>query len=114
MNRGLVTGTAVVALGGNAITAEGQAGTYEEQRANADVMAGSICELLDDGWRVVIVHGNGPQIGNLAIQQESGRDLVPEMPLFALGAMTQGQLGSLITLALQRCCRGRRSVVGLL
>jgi carbamate kinase len=114
MNRGPVTGTAVVALGGNAITAEGQAGTYEEQRANADAMARSICELIDEGWRVVVVHGNGPQIGNLAIQQESGRDVVPEMPLFALGAMTQGQLGSLITLALHRCCGGRRSVVGLL
>lgn len=109
-----MTGTAVVALGGNAITAEGEAGTYEQQRANADAMARSICELIDDGWRVVIVHGNGPQVGNLAIQQDRGRDAVPEMPLFALGAMTQGQLGSLIAIALYRACRGRHHIVGIL
>lgn len=113
-NRGTVTGTAVVALGGNAITAEGEAGTYEQQRTNADAMARSICELIDDGWRVVIVHGNGPQVGNLAIQQDRGRDAVPEMPLFALGAMTQGQLGSLIAIALYRACRGRHHIVGIL
>ncbi|MGH8822877.1 MAG: carbamate kinase [Jiangellaceae bacterium] len=77
-----MTGTVVVALGGNAITAEGEAGTPEQQRANTDAMVRSICELLDDGWRVVIVHGNGPQVGNLAIQQDRGRDVVPEMPLF--------------------------------
>lgn len=109
-----MTGTAVVALGGNAITAEGEAGTYEQQRANADAMARSICELLDDGWRVVIVHGNGPQVGNLAIQQDRGRDTVPQMPLFALGAMTQGQLGSLIAIALHQAGGGRHHVVGML
>lgn len=105
---------AVVALGGNAITAEGQTGTYEEQSANAFALARSICELLDDGWRVVIVHGNGPQVGNLAIQQERGRDAVPEMPLFALGAMTQGQLGSLLAIALYRACHGRHHIVAIL
>ena len=63
----------MVALGGNALTAEGQRGTYEEQRANATTMAESIAQLLDDGWRVVVVHGNGPQVGSLAIQQEEGR-----------------------------------------
>lgn len=105
---------AVLALGGNALTAAGQRGTYEEQRHNAAIMAGSIRELLDEGWRVVIVHGNGPQVGNLAIQQERARDEVPEMPLFALDAMTQGQLGSLIAIALYRACRGRHQIVALL
>ncbi|MGH3452915.1 MAG: carbamate kinase, partial [Nocardioidaceae bacterium] len=88
--------TAIVALGGNALVAEGQAGTYDEQRHNAAAMATPICALLDDGWSVVVVHGNGPQVGNLAIQQELGRAEVPAMPLFSLGAMTEGQLGSLI------------------
>ncbi len=94
--------TAVVALGGNALTREGQAGTYEELEANATVMAKSVCSLLRTGWRVVLVHGNGPQVGNLAIQQEEGARLVPAQPLFSLGAMTEGQLGSLICLALRR------------
>ena len=93
--------TAVVALGGNALTREGQAGTYAELQANATQMAKSVCSLLRTGWRVVLVHGNGPQVGNLAIQQEEGADLVPAQPLFSLGAMTEGQLGSLICLALR-------------
>jgi carbamate kinase len=93
--------TAVVALGGNAFTRAGQAGTYEEQRRNALTMARSVLEMRRAGWNVVVVHGNGPQVGNLAIQQEEGRRLVPAQPLFSLGAMTQGEIGSLIGLALR-------------
>ena len=104
----------MVALGGNALAAEGQLGTYDEQRANAITMAESITQLLDNGWRVVVVHGNGPQVGNLAIQQEMGRDEVPEMPLFSLGAMTEGQLGSLIAIALYRACGGRYHIAAML
>jgi len=93
--------TAVVALGGNALTRAGQTGTYDEQSDNAVTMARAIMGLRRSGWRVVIVHGNGPQVGNLAIQHEEGRRLVPAQPLFSLGAMTQGQIGSLISLALR-------------
>ena len=103
-----------MALGGNALITAGQRGTYEEQAHNAAVMAESVRELLDDGWRVVIVHGNGPQVGNLAIQQEKGRDEVPELPLFALGAMTQGGLGSMIAIALYRAVAGRHQIAALL
>ena len=92
--------TAVVALGGNAFTRAGQTGTYEEQSRNALAMARSVLAIGRAGWNVVIVHGNGPQVGNLAIQQEEGRGLVPAQPLFSLGAMTQGGIGSLIELAL--------------
>jgi carbamate kinase len=92
----------VLALGGNALCGVHQAGTYEEQEANAALMARSICSLMWTGWDVVLVHGNGPQVGNLALQQEEGADLVPAQPLFVLGAMTQGQLGSLLTLALRK------------
>lgn len=96
---------AVVALGGNALTREGQRGTQDEQYANALAMARSVRSLVRKGWGIVIVHGNGPQVGNLAIQHEEGAKLVPAQPLFALGAMTQGALGSLITLALHEICR---------
>ena len=92
--------TAVVALGGNALTRAGQAGTYEEQSDNAVKMARAVMGIRRSGWRVVIVHGNGPQVGNLALQHEEGRRLVPAQPLFSLGAMTQGQIGSLISLGL--------------
>lgn len=92
--------TAVVALGGNAITRESQSGTHAEQEANARGMAAAVCSLRDAGWQVVVVHGNGPQVGNLVIQHDAAADEVPPMPLFCLDAMTEGQLGSLLTLAL--------------
>jgi carbamate kinase len=99
-----VTRIAVVALGGNALTREGQRGTQDEQYENARAMARSVRSLIRQGWRIIIVHGNGPQVGNLAIQHEEGARLVPAQPLFALGAMTQGALGSLISLALHEEC----------
>ncbi|MSV51780.1 MAG: hypothetical protein F2892_05840, partial [Actinobacteria bacterium] len=82
--------TAVVALGGNAITLEGQPGTYDEMLANCQSMVKSIAQMCEAGWRVVITHGNGPQVGNLAVQQDEAERLVPGQPLCALGAMTQG------------------------
>ena len=94
-------GTIVVALGGNALTQAGQAGTYREMCDNARVMASSIVELVNDGWKEVVTHGNGPQVGSLAVQQIAAALQVPAQPLFSLVAMTQGQLGSLLTLALQ-------------
>lgn len=99
-----MTKTAVVALGGNALTQEDQDGTQEEQYANAIAMAKSVRSLLRQGWKIIIVHGNGPQVGNLAIQHEEGAKLVPAQPLFSLGAMTQGALGSLISLAMHEIC----------
>ncbi|MGD9989101.1 carbamate kinase [Pseudonocardia sp.] len=93
--------TAVVALGGNAITRSGQHGTHSEQMENARAMASAIRGLRESGWNVVLVHGNGPQVGNLAIQQRAASDQVPEMPLHVLGAMTEGQLGSLLALAVR-------------
>jgi carbamate kinase len=95
---------AVIALGGNALTREDQRGTLDEQYQNALTMAKSVRSLLRKGWKIIIVHGNGPQVGNLAIQHEEGARLVPAQPLFSLGAMTQGALGSLICLALHEVC----------
>ena len=99
-----MTKIAVVALGGNALTQETQQGTQNEQYENALAMARSVRSLIRKDWQIVIVHGNGPQVGNLAIQHEEGANLVPAQPLFALGAMTQGALGSLISLALHEVC----------
>ena len=96
--------TVVIAVGGNAVLAEGERGTYAEQLANLTDLPTVVSDLARDGHRVVLTHGNGPQVGNLAIQQEESAGLVPPQPLFALGAMTQGQVGHLITAAL---CGGR-------
>ncbi len=101
--------TAVLALGGNALTRENERGTIEEQYENALAMAKSVRSLIRKKWGVVIVHGNGPQVGNLAIQHAESSALVPAQPLFALGAMTQGALGSLISLALHEVCENEIS-----
>lgn len=106
--------TAVIALGGNALIREGEKGSYDEQMTNARSMARSIGAVLTEGWRVVVVHGNGPQVGNLALQAESAKDTVPPQPLFSLDAMTQGQLGSMISLALrEECAEAARGVVAI-
>jgi carbamate kinase len=94
-----MTRTAVVALGGNALTRTGQSGTCDELLANAAAMASAVNDVIEAGWRVVIVHGNGPQVGNLALQQEATA-MVPAQPLALLSAMTQGLLGSLIARAI--------------
>jgi len=99
-----VTRTAVVAVGGNALTAEHQTGTAEEIEANADGVAECLVALRAEGWQTAVVHGNGPQVGNLAIQQDEGRALVPPQPMHLLCAMTQGQLGSVLVRAVDRRC----------
>jgi carbamate kinase len=106
-----MTKTAVVALGGNALTRLGQSGTAEEMADNAAAMAACVDDVIEAGWRVVIVHGNGPQVGNLALQQEATA-VVPAQPLALLNAMTQGELGSLIARAVN-ALRGPGAAVAL-
>jgi carbamate kinase len=108
-----VGGRALIALGGNALCGADQTGTYAEQRDNARAMAASIGELIDAGWHVAVVHGNGPQVGALGVQQDAAAGLVPAQPLFALSAMTQGYLGSLIALALDERLGRDHQVVSL-
>jgi carbamate kinase len=112
-----MTKIAVVALGGNALTRTGQSGTHDEMVANAAAMATAVNDVLEAGWRVVIVHGNGPQVGNLALQQEAAlrheaTTAVPAQPLASLTAMTQGMLGSLIARAID-VLRGRGTAAAL-
>jgi len=109
-----MTGTVVVGLGGNALLEPGESGTYREQCAHARAMAGSIAGLTAAGWRVVVVHGNGPQVGALAVQQYAARDEIPPQPLFSLVAMTQGEIGSILALALhERLGAGQTGVVSV-
>jgi carbamate kinase len=84
----------LIALGGNALIQKGQQGTAEQQLENLKHAMGVIAKLARD-YRVVITHGNGPQVGNLLLQQESTSE-VPLMPLDVIGAMTQGQIGYMI------------------
>ena len=89
--------TIVAAFGGNAVTRAKERGTYGEQLANVRVMCEEVLPLVLAGHRVVIIHGNGPQVGSLALQVEAGKAVgVPDQPFDVLGAMTQGQIGYLI------------------
>ncbi len=91
----------MIALGGNAIKQPDESGTLEEQMRNVATACGQIAEIARRGNDVIITHGNGPQVGNLAIQQESAQDIVPPQPLVVLGAMTQGQIGYMMQQSLR-------------
>jgi carbamate kinase len=87
--------TAVVALGGNALMRPGERGTAAEQRANLREAAAALRPLLAEP-RLVITHGNGPQVGNDLIRQERAAQEVPPLPLFLAVAQTQAEIGALI------------------
>jgi len=84
----------IVALGGNALVRKGQKGTIEEQFENLKVPIRQIARLSRK-YRIIITHGNGPQVGNLLLQQEHCH-AVPKLPLEILVAQTQGQIGYMI------------------
>jgi carbamate kinase len=86
----------MIALGGNAIKQPHEVGTFKEQMENVKTASEQIAQIARMGYEIAITHGNGPQVGNLAIQQEQGASMVPEQPLFVLGAMTQGQIGFML------------------
>ena len=84
----------LVALGGNALIKKGQVGTVEEQFENLKIPIRQVARLSRK-YRIIITHGNGPQVGNLLLQQESCNTL-PQLPLEILVAQTQGQIGYMI------------------
>jgi carbamate kinase len=84
----------LVALGGNALIRKGQKGTVDEQFENLQIPVRQIAKLSRT-YRIVITHGNGPQVGNLMLQQECCEE-VPILPLEILVAQTQGQIGYMI------------------
>lgn len=88
------TQTLLVALGGNALIRKGQEGTIEQQFENLAVPMAELARL-SRRYKLIITHGNGPQVGNLLLQQECCRE-VPRLPLEILVAQTQGQIGYMI------------------
>jgi carbamate kinase len=91
----------VIAIGGNAIVAEHERGTWSEQRANAGTIAAELAALKRTGHELVLTHGNGPQVGALHQQHAHGEPEIPRLPLDVLVAMTQGQLGYLLQNAIE-------------
>lgn len=99
--------TAVIAIGGNAISRNDQKGTVEEQVHNMKICCEMIADLVEDGYRLILTHGNGPQVGSVVLQNEAAKESVPENPLDVCGAQTQGSLGYLISRTLKNTLEDR-------
>ena len=95
---------AVVAFGGNALLRSGQKGTFEEQVANVERTCENLVPLLEQGYQLIIGHGNGPQVGNGLLRHTAGeKDYgLPAQPMDFCGAETQGSIAYLIETALDR------------
>lgn len=99
--------TLVIAIGGNAILKEGQKGTPQEQFENVMTCCGPIVDLYEQGYRLILVHGNGPQVGNILLQAEAAADTVPPQSIDLCGAQTQGQLGYMLQRAVHNIFNAR-------
>jgi len=91
----------VAALGGNAILQPKQSGTAEIQFENVYNTCVQLADLIGEGYQLIITHGNGPQVGNILLQNEEAKAKVPPMPLDICGAQTQGFIGYMIQQSMQ-------------
>lgn len=98
--------TIVLALGGNAIIRAKEKGTRDEQWHNIEKTCSNIAALIKQGHRIVITHGNGPQVGNILIKNEMAKDVVPQMPLDVIVSNTQGGIGYGILQTMENYCAG--------
>lgn len=94
----------VVALGGNALLRSNQKGTYSEQMANVTETCHALLDFIKRGDRLIIGHGNGPQVGNVMLQHEAGQKVfeLPSMPMDYCVSETQGSIGYLIELGFKK------------
>ncbi|MCS7137516.1 MAG: carbamate kinase [Candidatus Caldarchaeum sp.] len=85
----------VIALGGNALMRRGEKGSFEEQYRNVGRTAVFLADLVEAGYKLVITHGNGPQVGATLLRHDAGMKLhnIPPFPMDACGAETQGFIG---------------------
>jgi len=99
----------VVALGGNAILTRKSKGTAKEQFKQVRVACKHLVGIIQQGHRVIITHGNGPQVGDILLKDECARKSLPPMPLDVCGAESQGMIGYMI----QQSLRNELRRVGL-
>ena len=96
-----MTRTALIAIGGNSLIRARERGTIDEQLANAHATARSLAEMVRHGWRIVITHGNGPQVGAALLRSERAAGEVYTHPLDVCVATTQSEIGYLLQRALE-------------
>ena len=97
----------VIALGGNALLQRGQKGTFEDQYENVKKTSGRIADLIERGYKIVLTHGNGPQVGATLLRHEAAKKIVPPFSLDACGAETQGFIGYMMQQALRNELKSR-------
>jgi carbamate kinase len=100
--------TAVLALGGNALARSGEPASVANQFRHARESVAPIVELARSGWRIVIVHGNGPQVGDELVRNEAARSVAEPLPLGVLVAETAGWIGYMLQQSLQNALAGAR------
>jgi carbamate kinase len=93
--------TAVVAFGGNALIMKDEPGLQEAQMKHADELAAVLMRFIEKGYQLLLVHGNGPQVGNSLIRMEESVTKVPALSLDACVAMTEGSIGFFLELSLR-------------
>lgn len=99
----------VIALGGNALLRKGQNGSFEEQYENVKKTAKILADLAEKDYRIVITHGNGPQVGATILRHDAGKKLyeIPAFPMDVCGSETQGFIGYMVQQALNNEFRKR-------
>lgn len=97
--------TAVIAVGGNALSPPGERSTIGDQFRHTRESLGPIVDLVLDGWKVVVVHGNGPQVGDELVRNEKARSEVAPLPLGVLVAGTAGWIGYMLQQSLENALR---------
>jgi carbamate kinase len=100
---------AVVAFGGNALLRAEDRGTQEEQIARAKQAARWLAEIVRHGYKLIVVHGNGPQVGNILVQAEEASTKIPPQSLDVCVAQTEGSIGFM----LQQAIRNRLESIGV-
>ena len=92
---------AVIAFGGNAILKDTERGTQEEQIRHTDDACELMAQIVQRGYDLVIVHGNGPQVGNILIQMEEAINKVPPFSLDVCVAISEGSMGYMLERSLR-------------
>ncbi len=99
------TRTAVIAVGGNALSPPGEHSTIADQFRHTRESLGPIVDFALDGWHVAVVHGNGPQVGDELVRNEKARTEVAPLPLGVLVAGTAGWIGYMLQQSLENALR---------
>ena len=100
-----MSSSAIIALGGNALSPKGDAGTVDDQFMHTRNTTGEIMHFVNAGYNICLTHGNGPQVGNALLRMDLTHEQVPPLPLGLCVAGTQGTIGYMIQQSMQNALR---------